>query len=131
MKVVIQNGVLHALSRREAECIVGQLPKRFLDVADSLVLYQGGGDPTVEYYQRSRSVGLFWSRHSGSSELKMIGVWELLIALQVIADLGHLPARLSRSRRRAAEEETGLLLEECARVLEQLAAESLVKPVPR
>lgn len=121
MKVVIQNGASHALSRLEAECIVGRLPKRFLAVADSLVLYQGCGEPAVEYYGKSRSIGLFWSRNPGPSELRTIGVWELLIALEVIADQGHLPPKLSESRRRAAKGETALLLEECIRALEQLA----------
>ena len=123
MKVVVQNGASHGLSRREAEALVELLPKHFARAAESLVLYRGQGQaPLVKHYQKASIIGLFWPSEPRSSQLKVEAVRELLVSLHLIVETGRLPARVSKARKAVAEAAIDALLQECVRALELVAS---------
>lgn len=98
MKVVIQNGCEHVLNRRDVEAIIQSTPSKFAGGIKQITLYQSSSDEMyVEYYKKSKDVGLFCPKNTDISKRDAID--ELLIALACIADRGEYPKKLSKSRR--------------------------------
>ena len=99
MKVTVQNGAAHGLSRREVEAIIPLFPPAWSTPVQQIVLYQGQGDDvSAAFYPEKHLLGLFWPVDVASVS-KAAGLEELLVALSVVAERGELPARLSKSIR--------------------------------
>ena len=94
MKVTVQNGAAHGLSRRDVESIVPLLPPVWSKSVAQITLYQGSIPAAeVKFYPKEKILGLFWPTPSDSIS-KSQGLNELLLALSVISEHGHLPTRL-------------------------------------
>lgn len=99
MKVTIQNGAAHGLSRRDIEAIVPELPPSWAKHVKQIVLYQAkGSELTASYYPKEQIVGLFWPLPEGAIS-KAEGLRALLLALSVVDERGELPERLATSVR--------------------------------
>jgi hypothetical protein len=118
MKVTIQNGANHGLSRREAEAVVGLLPSSLSSIAKSLVLYgTRAREVSVSFHPKEQVVGWHWPLESGSTPTKFDAVEELLVALSVIAERGDLPEQISTSTRSRHLETLHALAMKCEKAL--------------
>jgi hypothetical protein len=113
MKVTVQNGAAHGLSRRDVEAIVPLFPASWANRVQQIVLYQGD-TPVLRasFHPKQRTLGLFWPVPLQSAS-KEEGVQELLLALSVVAERGELPDRLSPAVRERHETELGPLVRRC------------------
>lgn len=98
MRVTVQNGAKHGLSRSEAEMVVRVLPPSLSSVAKSLVLYgTTDSEIKVSYHPKEQVIGLYWPIERSPVPSKSQAVEELLVALSIIAESGNLPERISHS----------------------------------
>ncbi len=99
MKVTIQNGAAHGLSRRDIEAVVPELPASWAKHVKQIALCQArGSELTTSYYPKEQILGLFWPLPEGAIS-KAEGLRELLLALSVVDERGQLPERLATSVR--------------------------------
>lgn len=114
MKVIVQNGAHHGLSRHETEQVVQLFPAKWSRVVKSIVLYQGTDkEISVRFYSKSQVVGIFWPSKSAEQPTKSEAVENLLIAVAIIAEHGALPQRMSKSLRSRTLNEIAELLALC------------------
>lgn len=122
MKVTVQNGATHGLSRRDVESIIPLFPRAWLVAVQQIVLYQGKGkDVSALYYPEKRLLGLFWPVDA-TNVSKAAGLEELLVALSVVADRGELPARLSKSIRKRHAGDVATIHASCLEAMASNAA---------
>ncbi len=113
MKVTVQNGAAHGLSRRELEAIVPLFPASWASRVQQIILYQGEGTVVkASFYPKQKTLGLFWPVPLEFAS-KAEGVQELLLALSVVAERGELPDRLSNAVRERHEAELEPLVRLC------------------
>ena len=99
MKVVVQNGAAHGLSRRDVEAIVPLLPAAWSQHVKQVVLYQGQASVIeTSFYPKAHVLGLFWPVPMEAAS-KAEGLRELLLAFSVSAERGELPARMPAALR--------------------------------
>jgi len=121
MKVTVQNGATHGLSRKEVEAMVRVFPAAWSHLVKSIVLYQGGADIDVSFHPKEQTVGLYWPSLSvDPSKAEAIEV--LLVALAVVAERGELPARISPSLRSRLLEQVSELHRKCLAIVAKNAA---------
>lgn len=113
MKVTIQNGAAHGLSRRDVEAAVALFPARWSRRVAQIVLYQAAvGRLEARFYPQGQALGLFWPAPPASAS-KTDGLMELLLALSIVDERGELPARLSPALRQRHLSSTAPLLARC------------------
>lgn len=121
MKVTVQNGAAHGLSRKEVEAMVQVFPVAWARLVKSIVLYQGEADIDVSFHPKEQIVGLYWPAVSvGHSKAEAIEV--LLVALAVVADRGELPSRISPTLRSRLLEQVSEVHQKCLGIVAQDAA---------
>ena len=119
MKVVVQNGVRHALSRQDAEAMVQLFPSSWGKAVKSITLYQTNeGRVSVGYHSKEKAIGLYWPREANQLHSKSSAIDELLIAMAAVVDKGDLPDKLSESRRTKYLNDTVEIRERCAQVVD-------------
>jgi hypothetical protein len=113
MKITVQNGAAHGLSRRDVEAVIPLLPGSWSNLVEQIVLYQGDA-ATVKssFYPKKKLLGLFWPVPVESAS-KAEGLQELLLALSVVEERGELPDRLSPAVRERHLGEISDLLQQC------------------
>jgi len=122
MKVTVQNGAVHGLSRRDVEAIIPLFPKSWSASVQQIVLYQGQRPGlSTAYYSKKNLLGLFWPAEV-TSVTKAEGLEELLVALSVVSERGELPTSLSKSIREWHAAGIAGLLETCLEALARNAA---------
>ena len=122
MKIVIQNGCDHALSRREVESMVPLFPGRWHSDVHSIVLYQGEDkEITTKYFEKEQILGLFSPKNFNSILAKQKAVEELLIGLEAIAKFGHLSKIHNKSTRQDLVDGTNDIREHCFELLKSNA----------
>ena len=100
MKVTVQNGAAHGLSRRDLEAIIPLFPASWARGVTQVALYQGSeAEVRTTFYPKAQLLGLFWPALD-SRATKEQAVTELLLALSVIEERGELPAQLAASLRK-------------------------------
>ena len=121
MKVTVQNGASHGLSRNDVERLVLLFPPAWSSLVKAIVLYQGS-EPSivVSFYPKSGTIGLFWPPKSAPQPSKSEAVEELLVALAIVAERGALPARISPSLRSRSLNETADIRDLCLSSLANL-----------
>jgi hypothetical protein len=113
MKVTVQNGAAHGLSRRDVETIIPLVPASWSGGVRQIVLYQGdSSDLKAVFYPKKKLLGLFWPVPAESAS-KPDGVQELLVALSVVAERRELPERLSPALRERHVAEVADVLRRC------------------
>jgi len=99
MKVVVQNGATHGLSRREIESIVPLLPVSWSRCVKRIVLCQGQtANVEISFHPKEHVLGLYWPVPVDAAS-KVEGLRELLLALSLAAERGEVPARISAAVR--------------------------------
>lgn len=122
MKVTVQNGAAHVLSRSDVEAIIPLFPAAWSDFVGQIVLYQNvTGEPTATYFPGQRLIGLHWPRPKEAAS-KEDGVRELLLAISVSVERGEFPPNLTKSMRRRHLEAVEELRALCMLVLAENAA---------
>jgi hypothetical protein len=118
MKVVVQNGVAHGLSRKEVEKIIPLFPVAWESAVDSIVLYQSPDEHLfTSYHPKERIIGLYWPRANESTPSKYSAIEELLVAMASISDTGQLPQNLSNARRMQYLDATSSILRKCQELI--------------
>lgn len=114
MKVVIQNGCAHALSRKEIESMVGLFPDTWSKNVKTIALYQGK-DPGIfaNYFRKEQILGLYSPKESKNKEAKIQAVQEMIIALECIAGSADFPKNMSKAVRTMMLEKTSQVRERC------------------
>jgi hypothetical protein len=113
MKVTVQNGAAHGLTRRDVEAIIPLLPASWARCVEQIVLYQGETPQLrASFYPKQKTLGLFWPVPSESAS-KEEGLQELLLALSIVAERGDLPDRVSPALRERHEAELAALGRRC------------------
>jgi len=122
VRVTIQNGAVHGLSRAELEAIVPLFPSSWARRVSHIVLYQSrGSEVTASFYPQKNALGLFWPAPRGSVS-KAVGLQELLVALSIVDERDELPARVSTSLRERHVAGVADLLSRCLPLLSENAA---------
>lgn len=121
MKVTVQNGAAHGLSRRDVEAIIPLLPNSWATQIEQIILYRGQ-DPGVSaaFYPKKHMLGLFWPA-ANLSVSKAEGLEELLVAMSVISERGELPVHLSKCARERHVAAVSELRENCLEALRNAA----------
>lgn len=100
MKVTIQNGAHHGLSRAEVESVLDHFPPAWSRAVASLVLYQHQhSEFECKYFEKKKILGLFWPSPKHEQPTKAQAIEQMLLALSVLAEHGSLPSRLRRAAR--------------------------------
>jgi len=98
MKVVVQNGANHALTRGVVEELVQHMPQTWKAALEQIVILAScGAKPTVAFHSKSKSLEI-----CGPEDRKLLPqfVSELLISCSIIAEDGDMPGKISPSLRR-------------------------------
>jgi hypothetical protein len=114
MKVTVQNGSLHGISRSELEAMVPLFPEAWSNAVNSIVLCQAA-DPMfrVTYHPKERVAGLHWPASAEVPPTKEEALAELLVSLAVISERRELPRRVSKALRSRFLAETSALRAKC------------------
>ena len=117
MKITIQNGSIHGLSRSEIEAMIPLFPQSWKRVVKQIVLYQGNESILkAEFYPKKQLLGLFWPFPADAVK-KSDGVEELLLSLAVAEERGELPKRLSKALRERHLAAVAEIRDHCLQVL--------------
>lgn len=118
MKVTVQNGANHGLSRANVEAMLRHFPWTWSRTVDAIVLYQHQQpDLLCQYYEKERILGLFWPSAEREHPTKVEAVEEMLVALSAIAERGSLPTRLSASLRQQYLDDVASVRAKCLEVI--------------
>jgi hypothetical protein len=101
IRVTVQNGANHGLSRDEVESMLAIVPSSWGQNV-TLVALNGHQEPNVRctYHPKEKVLGLFWPQGvQREPPSKAKAVEQLLLALSVISERGELPDRISTSMR--------------------------------
>lgn len=121
MKVTIQNGAEHGLTRLEVEAIVPLFPSAWSKSVQQIVLYQSlTGSLATTYHPKQRLLGLHWPRPKELAS-KENGIRELLLAISVAVELGELPSKLANAVRLRHLEAVEELRSRCSALVAQNA----------
>ena len=114
MKVVIQNGSKHCLSRKDVEAMIRLFPSSWFNLVNTTVLY-GGREPNVYtiYSPKEKIVGLFCPISTTSCVQKAIAIEELLLTFATISEYGSSSVHLSDIARASLLEPFAILKAEC------------------
>lgn len=114
MKLTIQNGCVHALTRKEMESILPLFPARWNKGVDAIVFYQGKkANIYTEYYKKERILGLFWPKTTQPETDKIKAVEELIVGLECVAENASPSIKMSESERNHFIEKTSSIFEKC------------------
>ena len=98
MKVVVQNGCEHVLSRNDVENAIKNIPSKYFGSVSQITLCQSDNeDYYVRYYEKSKALSLFCARDTDASKVDVLN--ELLIALACIYDIDEYPLKITKNRR--------------------------------
>jgi len=84
MKVIVQNGCNHALSRKEVELIIPLFPLGWRKKVKSITLCQGNNSVEVWFHKKEKILNLF-SPEDKAGSLKNPAIEEILISLSYIS----------------------------------------------
>lgn len=122
MKVTVQNGAAHGLSRHDVETIIPLFPEAWFACVQQIVLYQAKGpNVSATFFPKANLLGFFWPVDVESVSMAN-GLEELLVALSVATERGKIPEKLSKSVRERHAAEVAGVLANCLIALERNAA---------
>lgn len=110
MKIVVQNGCDHALSRNDVTELVKLIPTSWLSAIQEISLFQSDNEAfNTEFYVKRSSLYFFCPREFEGPKEKVVS--ELLISIVCIAENGDLPRKMTKSKREYYKRECGEILE--------------------
>jgi len=110
MRVVVQNGCDHVLSRKDVETVIPKLPARLSRAVNTVGLCQGDENGiALSFHKKEMSLELFSPRN-----VELISKYEaltlLIVGLLCVDDRGEWPERMSGSKMAAYMAEAKRLL---------------------
>lgn len=114
MKLVIQNGCRHTLTRKEFEPMLALLAPSWSKRVNTIAFYSGV-EPCLrtQYFEKEKVLGLFWSKELSDTNEKRLAIREIITSLECISK----NCDLSTSKNMMTDESTSIL-EACLRLLE-------------
>ena len=112
MKITVQNGATHGLSRKEVEAMACLFPSSWSRSVKSITLYQGGTGITTKFYDSKGIMGLFWPA-TPTGHTKAQAIEALLLALAIVAERGALPEKIGSSLRSRMLDGIATLHQQC------------------
>lgn len=110
MKVVVQNGCDHVLSRKDVEAVMLKLPARLNRSVNTVGLSQGDENGIeLSFHKKEMSLELFSPRNVESIS-KGEALALLVVGLLCVDDRGEWPERMSGSKMAAYMAEAKMLL---------------------
>jgi hypothetical protein len=119
MKITVQNGTIHCLSRKDAEALLPMLPQSWHKQVSSIVLYGGNELAKATFYPQTRTLGLFGPSNRTDLPAKTEAITELLIALSIVSERGELPTKPTKTLIKAHLLAIAPILEQCLRAVQQ------------
>lgn len=113
MRVTVQNGASHCLSRFEVEAMLEVFPHAWHSAVETILLARGEEQPKVVFYPKAKELALYCSKESASVEEKSAAVVELLVGIAAVAQGGPLPQELNFAHRRRLVEGSADLQAKC------------------
>ncbi len=116
MKLVIQNGCRHTLTRKEFEAMIELFPLKWSERVKTIAFYKGD-EPAMrlQYFEKEKVLGLFWPKESQGKEEKLQAVQDILLSLECISENHSLC--LDKSNRDYLLDGTALIREKCLGML--------------
>src|SRR5688572_15425025 len=98
MRVTVQNGSLHGVTRGELEAMLPLFPSHWGEAVRSITLCQGTEQTVlVGYHAKEQVVAFHWPTPATSNLTKRDGLAELLVSLAVIAERRAVPRKMSKA----------------------------------
>ncbi|GAC1375048.1 MAG: hypothetical protein NVSMB40_12640 [Aquirhabdus sp.] len=118
MKIVVQNGTQHCLSRQEIEAMVLLFPAPWSSNVKVILLgTKNETGITINFHPKEQCLYLACSS-KGTLPSKIDAIEELLIALVTIEETGFLPKKISSAIKSHALEITSELAQSCIKLVE-------------
>jgi hypothetical protein len=113
MKLVIQNGCRHTLTRKEFESMLAFLAPSWSKRVNSIAFYSGA-EPFLrtQYFEKEKVLGLFWPKEQSDIDEKRQAIQEIIASLECISK----NCDLSKSKSMMSDESASIL-ESCLRLL--------------
>ena len=112
MKVTVQNGSQHPVSRNEMEAIVQEIPTDLLKGIASVCMYKSdSGEPYVEFYEKEQILGFFGHASTSTVACKLEALEMLAFALIFLRDTNSIPSRISKAKRSSVQGEVSALVD--------------------
>ena len=97
MKVVIQNGSNHPLSRSDAESLFSGMSDSWSNIISNVTLYRSENEEIYSYYyNKSKVLGIFSPETSKKEDVINI----IYIALGCLKCIGDIPKKIPASKRK-------------------------------
>jgi hypothetical protein len=120
MKVVVQNGSQHPITRKEMEDIIQVIPSSLTKGISSICLYHSeSGDPDTTFFDKSKTLGFYGHANVSTLDNKIEALEELAFSLILLRDTGHIPFKLSKNKRSQLSPEVDMLLDKWKTVVVQ------------
>ncbi len=116
MKLVIQNGCRHTLTRKEFEPMIELFPPKWSKRVKTIAFYKGD-EPAIrlQYFEKEKVLGIFWPKESQGKQEKLQAIQDILVSLECISE-NHLLC-LDRSNLDHLLDRTALIREKCLGML--------------
>ena len=123
MKIVVQNGVKHALARRVAERMAEHFPPAWSRCVKTLMLCGRYGDLGVSFAAKEHVLMLYWPMQPPFPDVTE-AVDMLVAALATVSESGALPRHFVPAHVVAGSDDIAAVRERCLQVLKDDAAAS-------
>jgi hypothetical protein len=95
MKIIVQNGAKHLLTRNVIESLLPKMPTEWGEGVDSILICSSTSErPLIEYYPKMKQVAV-WGTNTEKSLFLILR--ELFVSLSVLFERGDLPQKLNKS----------------------------------
>ncbi|ACM19344.1 hypothetical protein Geob_0982 [Geotalea daltonii FRC-32] len=116
MKLVIQNGCRHTLTRKEFEPILVLFPPKWNNGVNTITFYKSENlELGTRYFEKEKVLGVFWPKESEDIHERLKAISEILISLDCISENRVLC--LDKSNLEYFLDRTASIREDCYRML--------------
>ena len=101
MKIVVQNGCKHPITRTEMERVSNELPSVLVRDISSICLYKScTGENYVTFHAKEKLISFFGGSCALTLENKVSALEELVVSLVLLKSNGDIPSKVSKSKRK-------------------------------
>jgi len=120
MKVVVQNGSQHPITRKEMEAIIQVIPSSLKKGISSICLYHSeNGELDTTFFDKSKTLGFYGHANVSTFDCKIEALEELAFALILLRDTGEIPFKLSKSKISQLSPEVDILVDKWKNIVVQ------------
>lgn len=127
MKVVVQNGSQHPITRKEMEAIIQVIPNSLKKRISSICLYHSESDePDTTFFDKSKTLGFYGYANVSTLDRKIEALEELAFSLILLRDTGETPFKLSKSKISQLSPEVDILVDKWKDIVVQYPHNKLI-----